>query len=404
VANIDTVQRVPVLLFGAHIAALGVLRMLARRQVPTYVVDDTSDVISRSRWYRPPGRKLIETSDSGELARYLQSLPIQQAVVIACSDRWMTALTGLPAELRRRFLASVPPQDSVAQLLDKERFGALVERLGIPHPRSIRLDEPDALGQATDEELANGFLKPTDSNLHKRHFGPKGYFAQSRAAAAERVERARVVGITYVLQEWVPGDFSKTVLLDGFVDRHGRLVALVARRRIRMFPARLGNTVSAVTIPLREVRGATASLRTLLRALAYRGVFNAEFKFDERDGEFKIIEVNPRPAWYIAPLANAGVDLPWMAYLDAQELPVTAPGSYQLGRHGLYEFLDAFSLAGAIASGRRPEGPVLRPWLTGDRTLFWWSDPLPAVGGAVQAVRRRVDAPIESKGQLRRPT
>lgn len=163
-----TVPRVPVLVFGAHIAALGVLRTLARRRIPTYVVDDTSDVISRSRWYRAPERKLTEGADSAELARYLESLRLPRAVLIACSDRWMTALVGLPEELRQRFPASVPPRDAVDQFLDKDRFGALVERLGIPHPRSLRLEQPADLDRATDGELANGFSDSQERRLSCR--------------------------------------------------------------------------------------------------------------------------------------------------------------------------------------------------------------------------------------------
>jgi len=46
-------------------------------------------------------------------------------------------------------------------------------------------------------------------------------------------------------------------------------------------------------------------------------VFSAEFKFDERDGLFKILEVNARPWWYVDFAARCGVDVCRMAYRDA---------------------------------------------------------------------------------------
>jgi predicted ATP-grasp superfamily ATP-dependent carboligase len=392
----------PVLIFGPHIAALGVLRVLARRRrLETYVVDDTTNVIVRSRWYRPAEPTLAETADPGTLATYLRSLDLPGAVLIACSDQWALAVSGLPEDVRRRFPTSLAPRAAIEQFVDKDRFRGLVDALDIPRPRTIPIREPGDLAAATDEDLANGFLKPTESQAHNRRFKTKGFFIESREAARRLVDEAAEAGVTFMLQEWIPGDMSKTFLIDGFVDRHGEIRAMVARRRVRMDPPRLANTCSDVTIPLADVEACLPSLRTLLAAVDYRGIFNIEFKFDERDGRFKVIELNPRPFWLIGHIERAGVDLPWMSYLDAQELPVPAPASYQVGRYGMYEIPDATAIGRAIARIRRPEGPIVRPWLLGDKALFWWSDPMPAVDGIGQLVGKRLGRVADRAGRTR---
>jgi D-aspartate ligase len=396
---VSAAPRVPVLILGKTITALGVLRVLAGHGVESYVVDATSDIIVRSRWYRPAQRTLPETEDSDELASYLESLHLSRAVLIACSDKWTNGVAGLPKETFQRFPASIAPPAAVAQFLDKDQFRALVGRLGLPHPRSWPLTGPADLDLVTDEDLANGFLKPTDSPRHNLVFGTKGAFVQSRAAAARVVERGTAAGITFMLQEWIPGGMTTTVLIDGFVDRSGTIKGMTARRRLRMNPPRLGNTTAALTVPIDEVGEAISGLRTLLAEVGYRGVFNAEFKFDERDGHFKIIEINPRPAWFVATIARAGLDLPWMSYLDAQELPVPTPPPYQTGRYAVYETPDATSIARAWFSLQRPDGPILKPWLRGDHALFYWSDPLPAVADLWRALRGRLRG---VPGRLRR--
>jgi hypothetical protein len=93
-ATVRTTLRVPVLILGKHITALGVLRVLAARAIETYGVDATSDIIVRSRWYRPAERTLPETADSDELAGFLQSLHVPRAVLIACSDTWTRSVAG----------------------------------------------------------------------------------------------------------------------------------------------------------------------------------------------------------------------------------------------------------------------------------------------------------------------
>ncbi|HET9085691.1 MAG TPA: hypothetical protein VFN41_14940 [Candidatus Limnocylindrales bacterium] len=385
----------PVLIFGPHIAALGVLRALNRRGIPTYVVDETSNVIVRSRWYRAPKKTLRETSDPTVLAEYLRSLDIPRAVLIACSDTWALAVAGLPDDVRARFPSSIAPHDAIERFVDKDRFRALTDELDLPRPRSTPINDVDDLARLSDEELAAGFLKPTESQANNRVFRTKGFFIESREHARGLIEEGAAAGVTFMLQEYIPGDTSRTFLIDGFVDRHGTISALVARRRLRMDPPRLANTCSDVTIPLGEVEGCLPALRTLLEAVRYRGIFNVEFKYDVRDGRFKIIELNARPFWLIGHITTAGADLSWMSYADAQEMPIPALDRYQIGRYGLYEIPDATAIARAIGSGRRPYGPVLKPWLTGDKALFWWSDPMPALGGLGQAVVRRASRAVD---------
>jgi predicted ATP-grasp superfamily ATP-dependent carboligase len=250
--------------------------------------------------------------------------------------------------------------------------------------------EPADLALASDDDLANGFLKPTESQAHNRHFRTKGFFIESRDQARTLVEEATAAGVTFMLQEYIPGDPSKTILIDGFVDRHGAISGMVARRRLRMDPPLLANTCSDVTIPFAEVEPCVPALQRLFEAVGYRGIFNVEFKFDERDGLFKIIELNPRPFWLIGHIARAGLDLPWMSYLDARGQAVPSVSAYEVGRYGMYEIPDATAIARAIASRRRPAGPVLRSWARGDKALFWWSDPMPALGGLGQSVGRRL--------------
>jgi D-aspartate ligase len=381
---------VPALILGSGLTGLGVLRLLASHAVPTYSVDARRDMITRSRWYRPAPRLLEETPDSGRLADYLDSLALGRAVLIPCSDAWTRAVSGLPEEIRERYPASVPTRSSVEELVDKDRFRALLARLDLPRPRGFLLSDEADLAAASDAEISSGFLKPTDSQLFSSRFGRKGFWTHDRHEASRRIREARDAGVVLMLQEWIPGGASHIVQIDGFVDRHGTLVGLLARRRIRMEPPRLGNTSSSVTIPVAGVAEPVAVTRKIIEAVGHRGAFSAEFKFDDRDGQFKILEVNARPYWYIAHTAAAGLDLAWMSYLDALEFPVPCVSSYRVGVFGIFEINDAIALWRSWSSLRRQDGPVFRPWLMGHRALFWWRDPGPALMEVQTILRRRL--------------
>lgn len=382
---------VPGLVLGGHLTGLGVIRLLAERSVPTFVMGVASgDLVVHSRWYRGAAGALDETSDSAVLADYLLDLPLERAVLLPCTDTWTRAVAGLPDDLRRRFPASVPSLPVVEGFTDKDRFRALVTRLDIPSPRSQTIDDIRDLSGVSDAEIESGFLKPVDSQRFSARFEGKGFWAHDRSEALRLVAKARAAGVALMLQEWIPGDASHNVLIDCFVDRHGTIAGMVARRKIRRHPWRLGNTASAVTIPMSNVTEPVAVSRRIIESVGHRGIFSAEFKFDARDGRFKILEVNARLFWYVGHTAAAGLDLAWMSYLDALERPVPRVRAYRTGLYGLYEINDAAALRGALRSGTRPIGPVLRPWLLAHRALFSWRDPGPAVMEVLADVRRRL--------------
>ena len=95
-----------------------------------------------------------------------------------------------------------------------------------------------------------------------------------------------------------------------------------------------------VSVPLSEVGPAVATLRTILAAVGYRGIFGGEFKRDERDGLFKILEVNARVWIYVEFAGRCGVDVCTMAYRDALGLEVTEAAHYRTGVRLVSPYLD----------------------------------------------------------------
>jgi predicted ATP-grasp superfamily ATP-dependent carboligase len=329
---------------------------------------------------------------------YLSGLPVERAVLLPCTDAWTRAVAGALGTFRGRYPASVPAPTVVDDFVDKNRFRALMTSLDVPRPRCVTIDDVNDLADISDDEIATGFLKPVDSQHFSSQFEGKGFWVRDRAEAVQRVAEARAAGVGLMLQEWIPGDASHNVLIDCFVDRHGAVAGLLARRKIRRQPFRLGNTASAVTIPLTEVGEPVALCHRIIEAVGHRGVFSAEFKYDARDGRFKILEVNARLFWYVTHTAAAGLDLAWMSYLDALELPVPRVPSYRTGVYGLFEINDAVAIKEAHQAGEGAIGPVLRPWLLGRRALFWWHDPLPAVMEVQADLRRRLGRRLGRSG------
>jgi predicted ATP-grasp superfamily ATP-dependent carboligase len=375
---------VPVLGLGKGMTALGVVRTLGRRSVPLYVAGADGDIVTRSRWYRPlPGGPL---GRGANLSERLAALDIERMVILPCSDGWAMAVSVLPAELHRRFPASVAQTSTLERLVNKARFAETLVELGLPHPRTVRLALPDALDEADDEWLRSAFLKPADSGRFSAEYGVKGVRPRSREHAAAVVADARGKGLELMLQEFIPGPPTRHHFLDGFVDREGRVCAMFARRRLRMFPPELGNSTFMESIPLEEIAPGEQTVRRLLSAIGYRGVFSAELKLDSRDGLFKLLEVNARPWWFVEFAAFCGVDVCEMSRQDALGEEVTSVSAYRVGRRCVFARRDLATRHTNHAGLAK----ILASWIGARELTFAWDDPRPGLRGASEWARRKL--------------
>src|SRR5205823_3111219 len=126
-----------------------------------------------------------------------------------------------------------------------------------------------------------------------------------------------------MIQEFVPdggGQLSYAALCD-----RGRPLASVTARRTRQYPVDLGRASTYVeTIDAPEV--AELSER-FLAEIEFDGLVEVEFKRDPRDGDLKLLDVNPRVWGWHSVCQRAGVDFPYLAYKLARSEPVPLTSS-----------------------------------------------------------------------------
>lgn len=383
-------QDPPVLVFGGDVTGLAVLRSFGRNGIPAFAASaGTSAHLDRSRWYRPaPGGPVEETSDGAVLAEGLRRLRVPEAVLVPASDDWALALASLPEELAASYPATVGSHRVLRTLIDKERFAAVAEELGVPAPRTIPAAQVESLDELDESELPRFFLKPRNSQEFARRFGVKALRLSDRRSAEVQLQKVSDAGLEVVLQEFIPGPPTNHVFLDGYVSRDGELRACLARRRLRMYPPLFGNSTRSVTIPFGEAAPALEHLLRLFEGIGFSGFFDAEFKHDERDGEFKIFEVNGRPWWQLELAESAGLNVCRLAYLDAlgEELPPRP--DYELGRTWVHPVPDLRAWWGGLREGGGSGGFPLRSWLGGANAVFSPDDPMPGVAQLAQCGRK----------------
>lgn len=381
-------QQTPVIVLGSGLTALGVVRILGRARIPAYLVTTTGDLAARSRWGRRIESSIPETEDAHALGAFLGILPVESAVLMACTDTWSAAVAALDPAIAARFPASISSLDTLRLFLDKRRFAALLEELEIPHPqtRPVRGEGDLALLDSAGDRRF--FLKPCNSQKFSERFRVKAFPVQTRAEAEVRLQELEAAELEAVLQEYIPGSPSMHYFVDGFVDRSGSFLARFARRRLRMYPPDFGNSSAMVSVSLEEAAGAVESLERMLPTVGYRGIFSAEFKLDTRDGQFKILEVNTRPWWYVEYAALCGVDVCTLAYRDALGLPQHPLPPYPVGRRYVFPTQDLRALWCGWRHREIGAASLVGQSLATLEALRRWDDPAPALARGVELFRR----------------
>jgi D-aspartate ligase len=363
---------VPVLALGGGLTLLGVMRSLSAKGMPLYSITEEHDFVTRSRWYRQ--LPIEPTRNPDALATFLRWLPMERAVLIPCTDEWLRAVSSLPKSLADKFPSSIGPVSVIEAMTDKWRFAQLLELTGVPHPETVFVSSYQEIQALNPEKLRYKILKPLFSARFASRYGVKGYVVRDKT---EALQAAASIEYPILLQDYIPGLPTANIFIDGFVDRNGCICAHFVRRRLRMYPPGLGNSSLLISISSSEVEPALQDLDKLLGSIPYRGIFSAEFKYDMRDGRFKLLEINARPWWYVEFASHCGVNVCHMSYCDALELPVTPVSGYKIGRKCVLLPYD-------LRAFRDKRNGLhlwswMRSWIGAHGGLFLWRDPMPAV-------------------------
>ena len=116
-----------------------------------------------------------------------------------------------------------------------------------------------------------------------------------------------------LMQELIEGADDQVFQYTALVNTQGEIAAYSTVRKLRQYPAGYGSMCYGQT---EKNEALAAEGRKLILALGYRGLGSLEFKYRQKDGGYYFIEMNTRLPWYNGLFADAGVNLPYLAYLD----------------------------------------------------------------------------------------
>lgn len=367
------------LLMGADYRALGVARSLGRRRIPVWMIRQGGHLVAASSRYV---RRTVPWPDGEDAEKidFLLNLSIKNGlkdwVLIPTDDYTVTLASVYHDVLSKQYRVTVPRWERLRWACDKGLLHELAGRVGLHRPwtKCITADEEVADVDCPFPVILKPAIRQKPSSLGI----PKAWRADDRETLRARFKQAsRLIPAEHlIIQEVVPGggeaQFSYAALCkDGFP------LASVVAKRLRQYPKDFGQFSTFVeTISEPQV---AESAERLLAATRFTGLVEVEFKKDPRNGQFKVLDINPRVWGWHTLCARAGVDFPYLLWLLARGEPVPQLQG-RAGERWIHTSADLRVAIGEILNGsfsfasylRSIRGPV-------ESAIFSWDDPVPGL-------------------------
>lgn len=395
----DTTTPAVVLNAYTH-CALGIMRSLGRLGVPVYAVHQTRKAPAlRSKYCRGVFELSLE-DESPHVA--LESLArIAGAVggkplLIATEDVSCVFVEDHAAFLREHFRFPERPDGLAQALSSKQEMYNLCKRFDVPTPEAVF---PTSTEEAVEFARAAAFplmVKPVDNREVQDLPAAGKAIVSSERELLQLFDRFSSDGPApkLVLQEYIPGGAESVWMFNGYFDAASECRLAITGQKLRQFPPYVGQTSLGICVPNPVVEETT---RRFMRAVGYTGILDIGYRYDARDGTYKLLDVNPRiGAAFRLFEADNELDVARALYLDMTGQPVPE-GSAVPGRKWLVENYDLV----ASLKYHRDGGLSVLDWASsfrGVRASAWFApeDPRPfafmSLASAAYLARNRTNA------------
>jgi len=372
----------PVVILGLsrgvfHHGVLGIARSLGRLGVPVHRVGRESRAPAAASRYFASWRAIPAAATDEHALELLTGLgrEVGRPILVAADDAACVFVDDHADLLEREFLLPRQPSGLVRALSSKRGMYELCQEHGIPTPPSFFPEsERDVLAHAQQNSFP--LVLKCINTADAPHAAPRVVIAQNSEELIDGYRQMQTPGMSNVmLQEYVPGTPETVWMFNGYFDDRSECRIGFTGKKIRQSPPYTGATTLGVCLPNETVQETT---ERFMRGIGYRGILDIGYRFDERDGQYKLLDVNPRiGGTFRLFVGDNDLDVLRAMHLDLTGREVPDSGLPD-GRRWIVEPLD---LTSSIVYRRR--GDIrLGAWLRsfrGVREAAWFAldDPLP---------------------------
>ncbi len=288
------------IIIGGHIQALGIVRILGERGIPVVVVDNTYQCVARASKYCKGFFKVRDELLFEFLNNEIFRRKYEGWTIFPTNDMHVRLLSMNRQSLERSYLISTDKWEVVKTFYNKKETYRLAQKLGIPLARTYYPKDRSSL-EAIDI-LFPCIIKPAVMYDFYKKSGKKVLICKDFNDMLRKYDEALniIPADEIIIQEIIQGS-GWNQYSACFLFLEGKTYVSLTACRLRQHPPDFGNaTTYAETVEMPDLKNIGEKL---LGSVKYNGICEIEFKRDDRDNEFKLLEVNPR-TWKWHSIAN----------------------------------------------------------------------------------------------------
>ena len=369
----------PVLILSAHAIALGVVRSLGPKGIPLYLVSyDPRDMAYKSRYVKEyfylPHPEMHNDDFINGLIRI--GGKIGKAVIFAADDPTLVTLSKNIAALQSMFIISTPDWSVIKKIINKNLTYSIAENLGIPIPKTLLLDNSSTMPVDLLQEFKFPcLLKPVQSHIYYEVFKKKMAVINNLEELEVNFEKCKKNNINVTVQEIIIGDICRGLNFNSLFF-NGKIKQGFTAYKIRMTDDGYG--IPTVVRSHKMIDELWEFSEKLLKEIGYNGYSCIEYKFDERDSIYKLLEINGRYNRSSLLSVKSGINFPLIEYNYLTNNKGFSNRDYSKNIYFIDEFKDLQTNAKKILKGKQKLFSFFKPYFSKHiKAIFSIKDPIP---------------------------
>ncbi len=299
--------------------AVGLVRSLGRLGVAVYAFADAPWApVALSRYLREKRVWDFNRASAHEAVDYLVRFGRKlghRSILIPTDDVGSLFVADHAEALATSFIFPRQPDGLPRALSNKKELYLLCKQMRVPTPDVAFPESIADVGRFARDATFPIAVKSIDPRLLDRSRARSVMIARDADELMQSYKSMEAWdGPNVMFQEFIPGGTESIWMFNGYFNHESECLFGAIGQKIRQHPPYTGWTSLGVCVSNPLVEQTT---KDFMKRIGYRGIVDLGYRYDCRDGQYKLLDVNPRiGGTFRLFVGSSGMDVARALYLD----------------------------------------------------------------------------------------
>lgn len=313
-----------VILGSNYFIALSILRSLGPQKIHCVTFDHSKEntYASLSKYV---SEKHITPHYANEPEAFLQYLieyskkQDVKPVLFPCADNYVEFIDKYLLELKDYYLIPQTQIGLYTQVMNKDTLAELAQKYDAPIPYTVHSSDKELIQKIEKYTSYPVLVKPVDSPAFTKVFRRKSFVVNNEKELLETIDKCHASKVEVIIQQIIEGFDDHMYTYDAYLNQDSKVTHWVTCNKFRQWPINYGASSFTIQKYVPELHTLGAPF---LEKMGYKGFAEIEFKKNERDGKYYVIEINVRTTTLNSMLEKSGVNFPYVQYMELTGHPL----------------------------------------------------------------------------------